>query len=45
MSEDLVKVVIDYDLANSQLKNQIDTGQWIKIYQGEKLDFEDLPNK
>ncbi len=38
MSEDLIKVVIDYNLSLSDDKTHISTGNFIKIHEGLKID-------
>ncbi len=54
MSEDLIKVVVDYNLEKNESSNlnentycgdnTISTGNFVKIYQGEKIDSNFLPN-
>ena len=43
MSEDLIKVVVDYASATVKDRSKIDTGSFIKIYSGKELD-QTLPN-
>jgi len=46
MSEDLIKVVLDYNFGESYDKEKISTGRFIKIHSGEKiLSPNFLPNK
>jgi hypothetical protein len=44
MSEDLIKVVIDYNLSFSENKTDISTGNFIKIHEGMKIDKNLNPN-
>jgi hypothetical protein len=46
MSEDLIKVVLDYNFGEFSDKEKISTGKFIKIHSGEKiLSPNFLPNK
>jgi hypothetical protein len=45
MSEDLIRVVIDYNTSDLKDKSNIDTGKFVKIYSGEEINITDLPNK
>jgi hypothetical protein len=44
MSEDLVKVVIDYNQAELNVKESIPTGRWKKIFQGGEVNSSLQPN-
>jgi hypothetical protein len=45
MSDDLIKVVVDYNLATEADKENISTGAFKRIYSGEGIDLNYLPNK
>jgi tubulin monoglycylase TTLL3/8 len=44
MSEDLIKVVVDHNLADKNERPQINTGKWIKIHEGKFEEENFLPN-
>jgi hypothetical protein len=43
MSEDLIKVVVDYNLSENKEKI-IETGKFIKIYSGDNFELFNTPN-
>jgi tubulin monoglycylase TTLL3/8 len=44
MSEDLIKVVVDHNLADKKERSSINTGRWIKIHEGKFEDENFMPN-
>ena len=44
MSEDLMKVVLDYNSADIKERDKISTGNFIKIHEGGIVDINYIPN-